>query len=229
MRSLLMFPCARVPDGGFTPETSLSNLSFWTHMANEQILQPENMLPEWSDHSTQVYDMVGLIHNRYNPSWEYLANRRLHYGKAYTTPTEDPPSEYEHDWAVANEYYDIPDNDIPPLEVHEDAQGTEMFYLFVQVTQLSKTWKNNWVVQHERLGVFKQFCLICFRWVEAPGQSTHHYTTLHQQWLQRYKDSGGAALLQQICYNLPVLLTHGSAYASTTVHLHHEVRSFSSV
>ena len=77
-----------------------------------------------------------------NPSWDYLVNRDLHKGNAYTTPTEEPPSGHEHEKAVATQYYDIPDNDVPQLTLHEDAQGTELFYLFVQVTPTSLTYKD---------------------------------------------------------------------------------------
>ena len=55
----------------------------------------------------------------------------------------------------------------------------------------------------------KQFCLVCYRWDTSNGDGTRHYSEQHQDFVRQYKDSGGSALLQRICYNLPPLLSHG--------------------
>lgn len=132
------YPAQRVPQGGFTEDTSLNNLSLWIKMDGRDTCNPERMPFEWSDHSVKIFDILGKVHSKLNPSWEKLQSLGLHNGKAYSTPTDEPTTGHEHKCAVPTEYFDIPNNDVPPLQLHIECQGTEMFYMYAQVTEVSR-------------------------------------------------------------------------------------------
>ena len=206
----LRYPTHEVPSGGFTEITSLNNLSMWTKM-DAHTYDPESLNSEWADHSITIWDVLGMVNNRYNPSYDKLKSMGADGGKAYSTPTDDDVSEHESPYAVATVYYDIPNNDIPQLRLHSDCQGTELFYMMAQVTEQSRKWQNSWEVESTLNGEFAPACVLCGFWVSHVGQNTHHYEKPHQALLERYKASGGNDILPLICQNLPRFLTHGQA------------------
>ena len=108
-----IYPAQRVPKGGFTEDTSLNNLSLWIKMDGHDTCNPERMPAEWSDHSIKIFDILGKVHSKFNPSWEKRQSLGLHNGKAYRTPTDEPTTGHEHKYAFPTEYFDIPNNDVP--------------------------------------------------------------------------------------------------------------------